>query len=270
MRNKIIFTLALVLVVFLFNSCETPPIEAAQDAYNYNAIAPKVLNGIQGTGVAYQTTSTTFTINYYRGGSTWQWSAANAEVVSVSDDTRTVTVKFTTAGTATISVVEVTAGGVTSEAATKNVTVNAFCPWTADDFVGTWVGTEAIGTGDPVPITVHISKVSSTVVKIDAQDGTPGLLQSVYTGWGETFQASEGGLVGDIELILGLGDGTISLEKGKYWGTTLPGPYPYWYAGSGNWDGCASSISVHFEMHWDDANFNDGGNRYCQAILVKQ
>ena len=49
----------------MFNSCTTPPIEAAQEAYDYNAITPKVLNGVQGAAVAYQTTSTTYTINYY-------------------------------------------------------------------------------------------------------------------------------------------------------------------------------------------------------------
>jgi len=270
MRNKIIFTFALVLVVSLFNSCETPPIEAAQDAYDYNAIVPKVLNGIKGTTVAFQTTTVDYTINYYRGGSSWQWSANGATVVSVSDDSRTATIQYPTAGTATIIVTETTAGGVTSEPSELEVTVNAFCPWTADQYVGTWVGTEAIGGGDPVPITVQISKIDANTISIDAQNGTPGLLQSVYTGWGEVFQESEGGLVGDIHLVLGLGDGTISLETGKYWGTTLPGPYPYWYVGSGNWDGCESKISVHFEMHWDEGSFTDGGNRYCDAVLVKQ
>lgn len=254
----------------MFNSCTTPPIEAAQEAYDYNAIKPAVINGIKGTTVAFQTTSVDYTINYYRGGSTWDWSASGATVKSVSDDTRTVTIEYPTAGTATIMVTETTAGGVTSEQSTLDVTVNAFCPWTADDYVGTWVGTESVGGGDPEAITVTISKVDATTIRINADaDGYPGLLQSVYKGWGETYQAGFG-LEGAIDLTLGLGDGTISLVSGSYWGQTLPGPYDYWYSGSGNWDGCTSSITVDFDMHWDEGDFGDGGNRNCIATLTKQ
>ena len=270
MKKSIFFTILLLGVVTMFNSCTTPPIEAAQEAYDYNAITPKVLNGIQGTAVAFQTTSATYTINYYRGGSTWNWSAEGATVSSVSEDTRTATITYPNAGTAKIIVTETTAGGVTSDPAVLDVTVNAFCPWTADDYVGTWTGTETVGTGDPANITVNISKVDDNTISIDASaDGTPGLLQSVYTGWGETFQAGFG-LDGDIHLDLGLGDGTISLVTGAYWGQTLPGPYDYWYTGSGNWDGCTSSITLSFQMHWDQADFGDGGNRYCTATLTKQ
>ncbi|MCF6334041.1 MAG: hypothetical protein L3J11_12225 [Draconibacterium sp.] len=269
MKNKIFLAIALFVVVSLFNSCTTPPIEAAQDAYNYNAIIPKVLDGIQGTQVAFQTTSATYTIDYYRGGSTWNWSVDGATIKSVSDDTRTATIEYPTAGTAKITVTETTQGGVTSDPATLDVTVNAFCPKTADWYVGTWVGTESIGGGDNEPITVTISKVDDTTISIDAQDGHPGLLQSVYGGWGEAFQTGFG-LDGDIHLTLGLGDGSISMVSGEYWGQTLPGPYDYWYVGSGNWDGCASTISLHFEMHWDEDDFGDGGNRVSDAVLVKQ
>jgi len=270
MKKSIFFTIILFAVVSMFNSCTTPPIEVAQEAYDYGAISPAVLNGIQGTTVAFQTTSVEYTINYYRGGSTWSWSAEGATVKSVSDDTRTVTVEYPNAGTAKILVTETTAGGVTSEPVSLDVTVNAFCPWTADDYVGTWVGTESVGGGDAEPITVTISKVDDNTIRINADaDGYPGLLQSVYKGWGETYQAGFGN-EGSIDLDLGLGDGTISIVTGAYWGQTLPGPYDYWYAGSGNWDGCTSSISVHFEMHWDEADYGDGGNRYSDAVLVKQ
>jgi hypothetical protein len=269
MKKSIFFTIILLAVVSMFNSCTTPPIEAAQDAYNYNAIIPEVLNGIQGTAVAFQTTQAEYTINYYRGGSTWNWSAEGATVVSVSEDTRTATIEYPTDGMAKISVTETTQGGVTSEPATLDVTVNAFCPWTTDQYVGTWAGTEDIGDG-PEDISVTISKVDETTIRIETDaDKYPGLLQSVYKGWGETFQPGFG-LEGAIDLTLGMGDGTISLNTGEYWGRTLPGPYDYWYVGSGNWDGCTSTITLHFEMHWDDGNFGDGGNYAAEVVLVKQ
>lgn len=269
MKNKIFFAIALLMVVSLFDSCTTPPIEAAQEAYNYNAIVPKVLNGIQGGTVAFQTTEADFTIDYYRGGSTWNWSVEGATIKSISEDTRTATVEYPTAGTAKIMVTETTQGGVTSEQETLDVTVNEFCPMTADDFVGTWAGTESVNGGDPEDITMIISKVDDGTIRIDAQGGTPGLLQSVYSGWGETFQAGFG-LEGNILVNLGLADGSLSLNSGEYWGQTLPGPYDYWYVGSGTWNGCSSSISFDFEMHWDDADFGDGGDYACTATLVKQ
>lgn len=270
MKKGIFFTILLLGVVALFNSCTTPPIEAAQEAYDYNAIIPKVLNGIQGTAVAFQTTSATYTINYYRGGSTWNWSAEGATVTSVSDDTRTATISYPNAGTAKVIVTETTAGDVTSDPVSKDITVNAFCPKDADWYVGTWTGTESVGGGDAEAITVTISKVNDTTIRIEPDaEGYPGLLQSVYKGWGETFQAGFG-LNGAIDLNLGLGDGTISLNTGEYWGQTLPGPYDYWYTGSGNWDGCTSSITLSFQMHWDQSDFGDGGNRFCTATLTKQ
>jgi hypothetical protein len=270
MKNKIFFAIALLMVVSLFDSCTTPPMEAAQEAYNYDAIVPKVLNGIQGTAVAFQTTTADYTIDYYRGGSTWNWSAEGATVKSVSEDSRTATIEYPTDGTAKITVTETTQGGVTSDPATLDVTVNAFCPWTADDFVGTWVGVESVGGDDNEDITFVITKIDANTISINAdQDGYPGLLQSVYKGWGETFQAGFG-LEGDIHVTLGLGDGSLSLNPGEYWGQTLPGPYDYWYVGSGNWDGCASSISLNFEMHWDDADFSDGGDYSSVSTLVKQ
>lgn len=269
MKNKLFFAIGLLMAVSMLNSCTTPPIEAAQEAYDYNAIVPKVLDGISGTTEAFQTTSADYSVGYYRGGSTWNWSAEGATVVSVSEDTRSATISYPDAGAAKVIVTETTMGGVTSEPATLDVTVNAFCPWTADDFVGTWVGTESIGGGDAEDITFVISKVDEGTISIDAADGTPGLLQSVYTGWGETFQAGFG-LEGDIHVDLGLENGSLSLTEGEYWGQTLPGPYDYWYVGSGSWDGCTSSITLSFEMHWDDGDFTDGGDRSCTATLVKQ
>lgn len=269
MKKSIFFTIILLAVVSIFNSCTTPPIEAAQEAYDYNAIQPKVLNGIQGTEVAFQTTSAEYTINYYRGGSTWDWSASGATIKSVSDDTRTVTLEFPNDGTVTLTVTETTAGGVTSEPASKTITVNAFCPWTADDFVGTWSGTESVGGGDPENITLTISKVDNSTIAIETDaEGYPGLLQSVYKGWGETFQPGFG-LEGAIHVTVG-GAGGLTLNTGEYWGQTLPGPYDYWYSGSGNWDGCTSTITLDFDMHWDQGDFTDGGNRNCIATLTKQ
>ncbi len=72
------------------------PIKDAQESYDYNKIAPKVLDGIQGPVLAIQTFTADYTINYYRGGSTWNWSVNDASVKSVSDDTRTATIMFNT------------------------------------------------------------------------------------------------------------------------------------------------------------------------------
>lgn len=269
MKNNIFFVIALFVVIALFDSCVTPPIEEAQESYDYNAIVPKVLGGIDGTTIAFQTTSSEYSVSYFRGGSTWTWSAEGATVKSVSEDTRSAVIEYPTDGMAKIMVTEVTQGGVSSEPATLDVIVNAFCPMIADDFVGTWVGTESVGDGDAEDITMIISKVDENTISIDAQGGTPGLLQAVYTGWGETFQSGFG-LDGDIHVTVGFDDGSLALNSGEYWGQTLPGPYDYWYVGSGTWDGCTSSISFSFEMHWDEDDFSDGGDRASTATLVKQ
>ncbi|MGM0377903.1 MAG: hypothetical protein ACQEQ0_14120, partial [Bacteroidota bacterium] len=122
--------------------------EVAQEAYDYNAIVPKVLGEIEGPDVAIQTFTAQYTIGYHRGGSTWNWSADEATVVSVSEDTRVATVEFGTYpsdGYATVTVTETTMGGITSEPVSKDVKVAKYCPLPngVNDLEGSWAGTDA-------------------------------------------------------------------------------------------------------------------------------
>lgn len=239
MRNKVIFTIALVLVVSLFNSCETPPIEAAQDAYDYNSIIPDVL-GMTGPGIAIQTFTADYTINYYRGGSTWNWTAENATVESVSDDSRIATIRFTNDGSATVTVTETTMGGKTSEPVSLSVTVQKYCPLAngAADLVGSWSGTNTDGYPCEVAVTLSGSNLNIAGLSKDF----------IQDWWGETI--IEGG---SFNMTVNI-DGTLSVPRQYIYTTDWNGdPYRYEIAGSGTWDNCGSkpAMIIDYDIYYE-------------------
>jgi len=241
MKKNIFFTIILLAVVSMFNSCTTPPIEAAQDAYDYNAIIPKVL-GINGPAVSIQTFTSDYTINYYRGGSTWNWSAEDAIVESVSEDTRTATIRFDSYpedGTATVIVTETTMGGKTSEPNTYEVTVQKYCALTngVDDLVGSWSGDD--GTYDSQVTT----EVSGTSLEVS------GLSVGVITDWwAETI--TDGGSF----LLTVNENGTLDIPRQYIYTTEYDGdPYRYEIIGDGTWDNCGSSptLLIHYDIYYE-------------------
>ncbi len=94
----------------------------------------------------------------------WTWTAEGATVSSVSDDTKTANVLFTTIpahDTALIKVTETTSGGVVSPERVIKVKVNPYCPLANGiaTLVGTWSGTD----GQGVDYTFNTTSVTTVV-----------------------------------------------------------------------------------------------------------
>ncbi len=242
--KKTIIKLSFIVVslMLMISSCTKTPIEEAQDAYDYNAIIPKVL-GMSGASVAIQTFTSDFTITYYRGGSTWNWSAEGATVSSVSDDSRIATIEFTNDGTATVTVTETTAGGKTSEPVSMDVTVMKYCPLTngVADMVGAWAGTD--GQGDDYTFeSIITSEVSGTSLALT------GISEGFINGfWGEGVIAG-GTILATINI-----DGTVDVPRQFLYTTEYEGdPYDYEIEGSGTWDNCGStpSLLINYDVYY--------------------
>ncbi|MCB2197725.1 MAG: hypothetical protein KQH79_17840 [Bacteroidetes bacterium] len=146
------------------------------------------------------------------------------------------------------------------------IEVTKFKPAQITDFVGTWSGTEYYPayefTDDISGITIEQKDATTLIVKADS--GIPGFMSEIFESWGETFITGYG-LEGDIELIINLTNGDITIETGQFWGVT-DADYAYWYVGSGSWVG-GNSMKLHFELHWDDADFTDGGNESSEIEI---
>ena len=99
------------IAVVLFSTCGKLPMEEAQDAYDATKVVPVVF-ATSGPTTVLQTFPSDYKISYNRVGSTWSWSATDAVVQSVSEDTKTATIMFSTmpaSGKALVKVIEKTA-----------------------------------------------------------------------------------------------------------------------------------------------------------------
>ncbi|MBN2666233.1 MAG: hypothetical protein JXR67_06965 [Bacteroidales bacterium] len=271
MKSKILIRLTSLLVaVSLFAACEPTAMEKAQDAYDASMVVPAVLS-TTGPSLVLQTFTYDFSVSYFRAGSTWNWTATDATVQSVSPDTRTATILFNTlppSGKAYVNVTETTVGGKTSDPKAIEVTVEPFCPLERADMIGTW---DVVETGDS-PRTTTVEVVAGTgddqiIVKADAT-GIPALLGQVFIDWGENFQPGENFAPnGDITLTLNLTDGTVQIPC-DYWGQTLPGPWDYWCFGTGTWDGCGATpkLTLTVNLDWDGAA--PGAAQYTNSVVM--
>ena len=242
MKKNILFAIMVFGAVAVFNSCTTPPIEAAQDAYDFNSIVPKVLGGIDGPDIAIQTFTADYTIGYYRGGSTWNWSATDATVKSVSDDTRVATIEFTqfpASGKAIVTVTETTMGGITSDPVNIEVTVKKYCALAngVADLVGNWTGDDA---GYESIITTEVNGSKLTVA---------GMSVGIITGWwGEVI------LEGGTFLLTVNEDGTVDIPRQYIYTTEYDGaPYRYEIMGNGTWDNCTAtpSLLITYDIYYE-------------------
>ncbi|MDX9948045.1 MAG: hypothetical protein RBS38_11830 [Bacteroidales bacterium] len=269
MKNKILIRLTSLLVaISLFAACEPTAMEKAQDAYDASMVVPAVLS-TAGPSLVLQTFTYDFGVSYFRAGSTWNWTATDATVQSVSPDTRTATIQFNTlpaSGKAYVNVTETTVGGKTSDPKAIEVTVKPFCPVVRADLIGTW---DIVETGDkPRTTTVEVAEGAEDdqiVVKVGAE-GIPGLLGQVFIDWGEAFQATVEPY-GDITLTLNLNDGTVSVPF-TYWGQTVPGPWDYWYFGSGTWDGCGATPKITLDLNLDYDGDAPGVAQYTNTVVM--
>lgn len=268
MKEKIKYILGLLIIagLMVISSCD--------DDYDFSKIIPGIA-GIDGptSVIAGGLAPSRYEVYAARTGSTYTWEvighSAKIEAVEGRYWAADITFDQTSVAVPGVSVVvtETTQGGLK---ATDTLTVDLlpFCPKPIDWFVGTWEAHEVLSTGDEKTFNIEIEAVDETSVLAKADAGNPPFLRQVYEGWGELFQTGFG-MDGNVLLHIGLSDGTVSLDKGTYWGQTLPGPWDYWYAGSGKWSGCDGYIEVNFEMHWDTDDFDDGGNRSCTTTLTK-
>lgn len=265
-------TAILGLSLLLLPGCQETRWDLAED-YDFSAIDP-VVSGLTGPSefAASGLAAARYKVNA-RTGSTYAWTVtgANVDASTVVDGyPGWVDVLYSQSSVdvdgVTVSVVETTSGGKTSEAVSMTTDLKAFCPMTVNDFVGTWAGTEGgDGAGD---ITVTFEKgAGADEILVPATDGIPAFLSNIFIGWGETFQPGFGN-EGDIILHINELNGAITIDL-DYWGQTLPGPWDYWTVGSGSWSGCgdAPTISMTFGLDWDET----GTAQYESTIsLTKQ
>ncbi len=236
MNMKKISIKILAIAFFLFTmGCSN------EDNYNYDAIIPVVLNGIQGPTQAVQTFTATYTTAYFRGGSTWNWTVSDAKIKSISEDTRTIVVEFNTFPTdehATISVTETTHGGLTSEAKSLEVLVKKYCALTdgIKDLVGSWKGSDWEYDSE---IT---TKVNGTKLAVSGMSA--GLISD---WWGETIVSG-----GTFDMTINE-DGTLDIPRQFIYTTDYKGALSdYEIEGSGTWDNCGASpmLEIKYDIYY--------------------
>ena len=235
MNKKILIRLTSLLVaVSLLAACEKTPMEKAQDAYDASQVVPVVLS-TTGPSLVLQTFSYDYSVDYFRAGSTWSWSAVDATVSSVSQDTRTAKVlfdKLPASGKAQIKVVETTAGGVKSPEKVIEVNVNPFCPLPVEDFAGTWQGTDG-AADETYPSTVTAVLEGDKVV-------LTGLNEGFMDGfWGESIIAG-----GSCKVTVNP-DGTLVIPEQYFCETDYIDVYKI--KGSGTWDNCGAKPTMKID-----------------------
>lgn len=246
MKNKLtVMVTSLALIALLFSACEKTHMEKAQDAYDASMVVPKVL-GTTGTALALQTFTYDYSLNYFRAGSTWNWSAVDAVVKTVSADTRTASVlfdKLPVSGKAQIKVTETTAGGTISPEMVIEVTVNPFCPLETSGFVGSWTGTDGGDGGETYP-----SAVTTTL------DGTKILVDGLNTGFMDGFW-EESIVLGGTCLMTVNPDGTLTIPEQFFCDTETS--LGYKIKGTGTWDNCGATptLIINYDIWFPDDDF---------------
>jgi hypothetical protein len=125
---------------------------------------------------------------------------------------------------------------------------------TMDSFVGAWTFFEEGDSPyylEDSPGTVNfIRGEGENEFLIKSEGGLPIFLSEPFREWGELFQESVPP-VGDILFTVDTTNKIIEFPW-AYWGQTLPGPWDYWYLGSGTINGCPTmtSITMIFSMDW--------------------
>lgn len=133
MKNKTLSLLGIfVAFLFLFSACEKTEIEKANEDYNYDKTIPDIIGGINGETSVVKTNTKKYSLGYFRGGSTWAWTATGAELQAIEGSNgNEVNVFFNLSNdefgdSITVTVVETTQGGVVSDPATIRVYVSPF------------------------------------------------------------------------------------------------------------------------------------------------
>ncbi|MCK5029570.1 MAG: hypothetical protein KAR57_08045 [Bacteroidales bacterium] len=252
--KKYISILSLIIVsVIVFNACEKSDIEKANEDYDYNSIIP-VLNGISGPS---ETFAAGLPITYksiaIRGGSTYTWEYTGGiagTIAAVEGEPWTIEITFasSTVGEEDVmlTVYETTAGGLVSERDTLMIDLLPFCPFSIDDFEGTWSGTDVDDNVGSAAVTTTIEVLDETsFVVLNTVSEQPIFCYATWVDWGEVFQAGFGN-EGDVYFTMDEAGTLASAET--YWGQTLPGPWDYNSTASGIYDACTGKMTIDFIM----------------------
>ncbi|WP_346857104.1 hypothetical protein [uncultured Draconibacterium sp.] len=258
MKKSIFFTIVILAVVSMLNSCTTPPMEAAQESYDYDAIIPKIFavdgptqTAASGLAPVRYVTSTR------RGGSTLTWTVTGhgATITAVEGDAFAIDILFDQSDVdvddVQVTCVETTMGGVSSDPFVVLVDLKKFKPMSFDQFLGDWSFVETVDGEEVATGTVTITDGGGGTLKLPAVDGIPTLMSHIFLGWGESFQAGHGN-DGAVYITPNLASGAVAIN-GQYWGQTLPGPYDYWIHGDGNWEGINQTMTLSYGIDWDDS-----------------
>ena len=188
MKKRILSMLGILLAfLFVLSSCGKTEIEESQDDYNYNKIIPVVLHGIKGSATPIKTNTLTYSLDYYRGGSTWAWSVTGAELAPIEDSNGNETGIFFNQdsieldGPVVITVTETTKGGVISDPATLEVMVSPFVITVSGPGAGVASGawTSVFSTPHDGGATYDWSVIGATGTVTDNNNGTVDVLWDV-------------------------------------------------------------------------------------------
>ena len=242
-RNIIKYGAFFLFIVLLFSTCGKTYMEENQQKYKATDVIPVVI-GTSGPALVLQTKSYDFKVTYTRAGSTWNWTADNATISSVSDDKRTATVTFNVLppnDTALIKVTETTAGGVTSPEKVMKVKVKPYCPLTNGmaDLAGDWEGTDAYDYQSIISMAVN--NATSLIVSDIS-------VPFIEDWWGETV------IAGGTCILTVNDDGTVDIPRQYIYTTLYDGDeYRYEIIGSGTWDNCGSTpaMMIKYDIYYE-------------------
>lgn len=238
----------MLVALLLFTTCETD-MEKAQDKYSASNVTPVII-GTSGASLVLQTFTYPYSVTYFRAGSTWNWTATNATVNSVSADKRTAYVLFDQLpanDTALVNVAETTIGGITSTPKVLKVKVNQFCPLTnwISDLVGSWSGTDGQGADYTFDVTSSVTTVvSGTKLLVSGAN-----VDFMANFWGENI------VTGGTFLMTVNENGTLDIPQQYFCTTDWDSDYDI--KGTGTWDNCGSSptFKINYDIYYYDSGY---------------
>ncbi len=242
MRKNKIYLIGSLLLAFMmaFTACE-------EDEYDFDAIDPEIL-AMDGPDVLIAHGSEDFPTQYkvpYRGGSTWDWSGSSPSgEPTIIQDEELGNIAYITFPTSSeqaegsITVVETTYGGMSSDPFTKPVTLTPFCPEDMNPWAGTWY------SDNPLDAAELEAEVDETALNTLIIDGF--ILALVEDFWEETIIEGVGG-EGKTTIEFDC-DNTINVDEQLLLETAEWGEY--WIRGEGEFDPDNETMTITYDIYW--------------------
>lgn len=261
----------LIIVAMVVTACKKSDVEKAQEDYDYNSIDPVIFSI---SGPVITAASGLAPVTYMatpRGGSTYTWEVIGHDAtINVLDPSYKAEITFAQSDVdknIQVKCIEKTIGGKVSEPYFLDVAITKFKPMQFDEFIGTWVGTEIDEGGNEFDITVELTAgPGENTLIFPVTGGIPSLMSDLFINWGEAFQENIDP-AGNITATINLESGAVDIYC-QYIGQTLPGPWDYWFAGTGTWEGFNKTMTISYGLEFDDAC--DTGYNPSTIFLTKQ